>query len=153
MDGELLLFLHADTRLPTGALPSVRDAAAHAPGGFFRLRLDSARPLLELTGRAISLRSRLTGIATGDQALWFRRTVFEALGGFPELPLFEDVELCRRARSFGRLAALSLTVETSARRWEREGAVRTIALMWLLRAAYWAGVAPDRLARFYGVAR
>lgn len=150
---ELLLFLHADTRLPSGALPALRAAATSAPAGFFRVRLDSGRPLLRLTGWAISLRSRLTGIATGDQAIWIRRAVFDALGGFVEIPLFEDLELCRRVRAFGRPAALPLTVETSARRWEREGAWRTILRMWTLRAAYSAGVQPERLARYYGVAR
>lgn len=152
--GDVLLFLHADTRLPPGALDAVRAAVADgAPGGFFRLRLDSSRPLLRVVGRAISLRSALTGIATGDQAIFVRRDVFERLGGYAPLPLFEDVDLCRRLRQLGRPARLDLLAVTSARRWESHGPWRTILRMWLLRLAYAAGIAPRRLARYYQAAR
>ena len=94
-------------------------------------------------------RSRLTGICTGDQGIFVRRTVFEALGGYPDIPLMEDVELTRRLKRHGRLVALPLRVVTSARKWEREGVVRTIVLMWTLRLLYTLGVSPARLHRCY----
>lgn len=153
-DGDVLLFLHADTQMPTGWANAVRDAIRDGHvGGFFRVRLQSARPLLRLTGWLISRRSRLTGIATGDQAIFVARDAFDDLGGYAPLPLFEDVELARRLKARGSVASLGLTVQTSARRWERLGTARTILRMWLLRALYWAGVRPDRLARYYEATR
>ncbi len=152
--GEVLLFLHADTLLPEGALEQVRHAiSCGACGGFFRVRLDSHRPLLRLVGRLISWRSRLSGIATGDQALFVSRAVFDRMGGFAPLPLFEDVELSRRLKRHGRVACLPGTVITSARRWEQLGPARTIVRMWLLRAAYACGVRPEHLARHYEAPR
>lgn len=152
--GEVLLFLHADTVLPEGALTAVRRAVAagHA-GGFFQVRLASRHRLLRVVGRAISLRSRLTGIATGDQAIFVSRSAFTELGGYAPLPLFEDVDLCRRLRARGTLARLPEMVVTSARRWERHGRWRTILLMWLLRLAYASGIEPRRLSRYYETAR
>jgi rSAM/selenodomain-associated transferase 2 len=149
--GDALLFLHADTRLPDGAAAAI--AAALAPGGVvggrFDVRLDSPRPLLRVVGAMMNGRSRATGICTGDQAIFVRRDVFESLGGYAEIPLMEDIELSRRLKRRGRLAALRLRVSTSARKWEREGVLRTIALMWTLRLLYWAGVAPARLVGWY----
>ncbi|NKB89874.1 MAG: glycosyltransferase [Acidobacteria bacterium] len=153
-DGEIILFLHADTELPAGALKSIRAAIDDgASGGFFRLRLNSVRPLLGLIGRMITIRSRLTGIATGDQAMFVRRDVFDHLGGFPPLPLFEDVQFSAQLRRTGRVARLNDTVVTSARRWEQCGPVRTILKMWLLRAAHALGMSPLTLARFYEASR
>lgn len=152
--GEVLLFLHADTRLPPGAFQAIRRAVdGGAVGGFFRVRLDSGRTLLRLVGRGISLRSRITGIATGDQAIFVTRRAFEALGGYAPLELFEDVDLSRRLRRRGRVAALPLTVVTSARRWERLGPWRTILRLWLLRVLYYCGMSPERLARYHEPAR
>jgi hypothetical protein len=94
-------------------------------------------------------RSRWSGISTGDQAIFVRREVFEAMQGYPEMPLMEDVELCRRLKRRGRLVPLRLAVTTSARKWEREGALRTILLMWALRFLYVVGVPPARLHRWY----
>jgi hypothetical protein len=94
-------------------------------------------------------RSRLTGICTGDQAIFVRRVVFEGLGGYPDIPLMEDIELTRRLKRRGRLAALPLRVVTSARKWEGEGPLRTILLMWTLRLLYALGVSPARLHRWY----
>jgi rSAM/selenodomain-associated transferase 2 len=149
--GEVLLFLHADTRLPEGALAAV-EAAVSAPGvvaGRFDVRFDNARPVFRMIAWFMNRRSRWSGISTGDQAMFVCREVFEAVGGYPEMPLMEDVELCRRLKRRGRIAALRLRVTTSARKWEREGAVRTIVLMWALRLLYMAGVAPARLHRWY----
>jgi rSAM/selenodomain-associated transferase 2 len=149
--GDILLFLHADTVLPEGAGKAILAALADAGtvGGRFDVRLDSRRPLLALVGWLMNRRSRLTGICTGDQGIFVRRTVFEALGGYPDIPLMEDVELTRRLKRHGRLVALPLRVVTSARKWEREGVLRTIVLMWALRLLYALGVSPARLHRCY----
>ena len=152
--GDVILFLHADTRLPLDAARRALEACrGGANAGFFRGRLDSTRPLLRLVGWLMNWRSRLTRIATGDQALFVRREVFERTGGFPALPLFEDVELSARLRREGGVVALRESVVTSARRWERHGAWRTILRMWHLRALYALGFPADRLARRYGTAR
>jgi rSAM/selenodomain-associated transferase 2 len=149
--GDVLLFLHADTVLPDGAGAAILAALTDpdVAGGRFDVRLDSRRPLLALVGWLMNRRSRLTGICTGDQGIFVRRTVFEALGGYPDIPLMEDVELSRRLKRRGRLVALPLRVVTSARKWEREGVVRTIVLMWGLRLLYALGVSPARLHRCY----
>ncbi len=152
--GATLLFLHADTRLPSGALTAVRRAVRDgAVGGNFDVALDSDRMLLRLVGFLISLRSRLTGVSSGDQAMFVSREVFERLGGFAPLPLFEDIEFSRRLKRAGRVARLRPAVITSPRRWERGGAVRTILRMWLLRSLYYCGVDPALLARHYETAR
>ncbi len=149
--GDVLLFLHADTRLPAGATAAIEEALrdARVVGGRFDVRLASERLLLRVVGGMMNLRSRLTGISTGDQAIFVRRDVFGAMGGYAEIPLMEDVEFTGRVKRRGRLAALRLRVTTSARKWEREGILRTIALMWMLRFLYVAGVSPARLHRWY----
>lgn len=153
--GTVLLFLHADTRLPVGWDAAVRRALADpvTVGGRFDLRLEPSTPLLALTAALISLRSRLSGIATGDQALFVRRSVFEAMGGFADLPLMEDVAFTRQLKRHGRVAALHERVTTSARRWLQNGPVHTILLMWWLRFLYWRGVSPDELKRRYADTR
>jgi rSAM/selenodomain-associated transferase 2 len=149
--GDVLLFLHADTALPAGAGAAIASALADPSvvGGRFDVRLDSRRPLLAVVAWMMNARSRLTSIATGDQGIFVRRAVFDALGGYRDIPLMEDVELTRRLKRRGRLAALRLRVTTSARKWEREGIVRTIVLMWTLRLLYAVGVSPARLHRWY----
>ena len=149
--GDVLLFLHADTRLPDGAGEAVRRALGDPAvvGGRFDVRLDSPRRLLALVGWLMNRRSRLTGICTGDQAIFVRRAVFDALGGYPDIPLMEDVEFTRQLKRRGRLAALRLRVVTSARKWEREGPLRTVVLMWTLRLLFTCGVSPTRLHRWY----
>jgi rSAM/selenodomain-associated transferase 2 len=149
--GSVLLFLHADTRLPDGALEAL-SATLDDPrviGGRFDVSFDSSRPVFRMITFFMNLRSRLSGISTGDQAIFVRRPAFEAMGGYPDIPLMEDIELCRRLKRRGRLAALRLRVTTSARKWEREGALRTIALMWALRFLYMVGVSPTRLHGWY----
>ncbi|HUJ87004.1 MAG TPA: TIGR04283 family arsenosugar biosynthesis glycosyltransferase [Burkholderiales bacterium] len=147
--GDALVFLHADVRLPQGADGMVLEALAARPWGRFDVRLDSSRALLGLVGGMMNLRSRLTGIATGDQALFVRRELFERLGGYAEIPLMEDVELSSRLRRAGRPACLRARVLASARRWEARGALRTVVLMWRLRLAYFLGADPARLAERY----
>ncbi len=149
--GEVLLFLHADTRLPAAATDAIGQAVAGgAAWGRFDVRIEGSHPLLGLVARAMNLRSRLTGIATGDQALFVTRGAFEAVGGFPDIALMEDVALSRALKRIGRPACLRDQVRTSARRWEKHGVMRTIGLMWRLRAAYFFGADPDVLARRYG---
>jgi len=149
--GDTLLFLHADTRLPAGAVAAVEDALADAgvAGGRFDVRFDSARALLRVVAWSMNVRSRLSSICTGDQAIFVRRADFEAVAGYPDIPLMEDIELSRRLKRRGRLAALRPRVTTSARKWEREGPLRTIGLMWALRFLHFCGVAPGRLHRWY----
>lgn len=148
--GEALLFLHADTCLPEDADALVLAALAGRAWGRFDVRIDSRRPLLGLVGAMMNLRSRLSGIATGDQAMFVRRTVFESAGGFPAIALMEDIELSARLRAgHGRPACLRARVTTSARRWESRGAWRTILLMWRLRLMYRLGADPVALARRY----
>jgi rSAM/selenodomain-associated transferase 2 len=147
-----LLFLHADTALPDGALAAV-DAALADPrtvGGCFRVRIASRDPRLRVASRLINLRSRLLPSASGDQALFVRRDAFEHLGGYRPLPLMEDLDFVARLSRLGRFRLLPAAVETSARRWEQHGVTRTIALMWTLRLGYHLGVAPEMLARLYG---
>ena len=149
--GEVLLFLHADTRLPAGWIAMVRDAleATGREWGRFDVRLDGAHPMLRIVERAMSMRSRLSGIATGDQAIFVARAAFEAVGGFPHIALMEDIALSRTLRARSRPACLRASVVTSSRRWERHGIARTIALMWRLRLEYALGADPEKLARMY----
>lgn len=147
---DVLLFLHADTRLPPGGLERVRAAIARGRAwGRFDVRLSGSRPVFRVIERMMSWRSALTGIATGDQAIFVRRDVFRVLGGFPAVPLMEDIELCMRLKWVERPVRLRNPVVTSSRRWEREGVARTVLTMWLLRSAYALGASPHRLARWY----
>jgi rSAM/selenodomain-associated transferase 2 len=148
---EVLLFLHADTRLPADADALVLRALARGHDwGRFDVQLANPRPLLKLVAWAMNLRSRCSGIATGDQAMFVRQVCFRAVGGFPEIALMEDIALSRRLRRRGPPACLRARVLTSARRWERHGALRTLWLMWRLRAAYFFGADPAQLALRYG---
>jgi len=153
--GDSLLFLHADTELPADADRLIAAAlAAGAVWGRFDVGFDAddGRSLprtLRLVALMMNRRSRLTGIATGDQGLFMTRAAFEAVGGFPGQPLMEDIELSRRLKRFGAPACLRERVRTSPRRWLRHGIWRTIALMWSLRFAYWIGVPAATLARWY----
>ncbi len=144
--GEVLLFLHADTRLPADAGRSV---LAGGEWGRFDVEIDGRHPLLPLVARMMNLRSRLTGIATGDQAIFVRRALFERLGGYAEIPLMEDIELSRRLRRVARPVRPPSRVVTSGRRWESRGVLRTVLLMWRLRLAYSLGADPRRLAERY----
>ena len=148
--GDVLLFLHADTLLPEGADFSVLHAmAAGAAWGRFAVRITGGPPMLRVVAALMNLRSRWSGIATGDQALFVQCRLFEHLGGFPDQPLMEDVELSRRLRALSAPACLRRHVVTSGRRWENRGVWRTVFLMWRLRWRYWRGESPEALARAY----
>jgi rSAM/selenodomain-associated transferase 2 len=149
--GDVLLFLHADTTLPPAALDHIGAALAdpRVVGGRFDVRLDHPQPIYRIVETFMNLRSRWTGIWTGDQAIFVRRATFDRVGGYPDIPLMEDVEFTRRLRRAGPRACLHARVTASARKWEREGALRTILLMWGLRFLFWIGVAPERLHRWY----
>lgn len=148
---DVLLFLHADTVLPDNADVLARRATLGPfAWGRFDVRIDSARPALRLVSTMMNLRSRWTGIATGDQALFVRHDLFSRVGGFPELPLMEDIAMSRVLKRHGPPACLRERVTTSARRWERHGVWQTVLLMWRLRAAYFLGADPRQLAIQYG---
>lgn len=153
--GDVLIFLHADTALPAGFDGAVAAALANgdAVGGRFDVRLEPSSPLLALTAALINLRSRLSGIATGDQALFVRRGVFDAMGGFDDLPLMEDIAFTRDLKRRGGVVALRSRVTTSSRRWLHHGPLRTILLMWWLRFLYWRGIPPAELKRRYADTR
>ena len=148
---DVLLFLHADTRLPADADRLVLAALAE-PGcdwGRFDVCIDGRSRLLPWVAALMNLRSRWTGIATGDQAIFVRRSTFVALGGFPDQALMEDVELSRRLRRRRAPRCLRQRVVTSGRRWDQRGAWRTVFLMWRLRWLYWRGASPEHLAQLY----
>lgn len=148
--GEVLLFLHADTRLPPSADAHIATALAQAAvWGRFDVHIEGRSRWLPVVASMMNLRSRLSGIATGDQAIFVRRDVFQRVGGFADQQLMEDIELSRRLRALRRPACLRARVVTSGRRWDSRGAWPTIVLMWRLRWRYWRGVAPDELARAY----
>jgi rSAM/selenodomain-associated transferase 2 len=149
--GDVLLFLHADTLLPPRADRLVLDGLAGSgrAWGRFDVHIDGGQRLLRLVAALMNLRSRWTGIATGDQAIFVRRDAFVTVGGFPELPLMEDVALSAALKRVSRPLCLHERVLTSGRRWESRGAMRTIALMWWLRLRYFLGTSPERLAEIY----
>lgn len=151
--GDVLLFLHMDTRLPDGAQLLVRDGLARSGRiwGRFDVRFDQTG-LLSLIAFMMNLRSRLTGIATGDQAIFVTRKAFDAVGGFPPIALMEDIALSARLKHIGRPLCLRARVITSERRWRMHGIFRTVVLMWRLRLAYFLGADPAQLARRYGYA-
>jgi len=149
--GDVLLFLHADTRLPPSAEQLIADGlAGTGPAwGRFDVRLSGRHPLLRVVETAMNWRSRLTGIATGDQAIFVTRDRFRAVGGYPEIPLMEDIALSKALRHQGPPLCLRARVTTSSRRWEQHGIVRTVVLMWSLRLRYFCGADPAELARRY----
>ena len=144
--GEMLLFLHADSRLPADFDPA---QLAGAEWGFFRVALSGRGRALRVIETAINLRTRATRVAGGDQGLFFSRECFAALGGFPPIPLMEDIAISKLARRRAAPRIIASPMTTSSRRWRERGIVRTVVLMWGLRLAYWLGVDPGRLHRIY----
>jgi rSAM/selenodomain-associated transferase 2 len=150
--GDVLLFLHADTRLPSDADYLIQAALEklQCAWGRFDVTIAGQSPLLRVVAASMNLRSRLTGIATGDQAIFVRRDAFARVGGFPDIALMEDIVLSRRLKRMSRPACLAARVVTSGRRWEQQGVARTVLTMWRLRLAFFFGAEPARLARQYG---
>ena len=149
---DVLLFLHADTQLPADADRRLRDGLTQSgrAWGRFDVRIEGRHPLLAVIAGTMNLRSRLTGIATGDQVMFMTRAAFTAAGGFPDIALMEDVAFSARLKALGRPLCLRERVVTSGRRWESRGVIATIALMWRLRLAYYFGAKPAALAKQYG---
>lgn len=147
---EVLLFLHADTQLPKNALTEIEsNLTRNICWGRFDVRIAGKPLMLVVVSRMMNWRSRLTGIATGDQAMFMTREAFQKMGGFPEQALMEDIEASRHLRQLSRPACIASPVITSGRRWETRGVWTTIVLMWRLRWAYWRGQSPQKLAELY----
>jgi rSAM/selenodomain-associated transferase 2 len=144
--GDALVFLHADTRLPPGGAEAILEALKTHAWGRFDVDIEGRHPLLPVIAHAMNMRSRLSGVATGDQAIFVRREAFE---GFPEIPLMEDVAFSKAMKRRWPPACLRSRVVTSGRRWEARGVIHTIVLMWRLRLLYFLGASPERLARLY----
>lgn len=144
--GEWLLFLHADTSLPVDWVSQLDN---DFQWGFFPIQLSGKHWFFRIIETAINIRSRLSSIGTGDQALFFRRVFFTSLQGFPLIPIMEDISICNKARQIHKPSISAKPVITSSRRWEQNGIIKTIILMWGLRLAYWLGVSPIRLHKIY----
>ena len=144
--GDYLLFLHADSTLPNDWLEQIQ---LSEQWGFFPLKLSGCHWLLRVVENAINLRSRLSKVATGDQGLFFRQSFFADLNGYPDIPIMEDVAISKGARRLSKPTIGQNPVVTSSRRWEQNGIIKTVLLMWGLRFAYWLGISPHRLSRIY----
>jgi rSAM/selenodomain-associated transferase 2 len=153
--GDVLLFLHADTHLPDIAdrLVLAGLEASHRAWGRFDVRIEGGAPMLAVVAAFMNLRSRLTGVATGDQAIFIRRETFEDVGRFPEIALMEDIAITKRLKRVSPPLCIASRVTTSARRWEKRGTFATILLMWRLRLAYFLGADPAALAKRYDADR
>lgn len=148
--GEVLLFLHADTFLPENVAEIISDAfIGESFWGRFDVRLSNNKYVYRLIEYMMNIRSSLTSIVTGDQAIFIEKNLFDQIGGFPEIALMEDVEISRRLKKIAKPIRLRNKVVTSSRRWERDGVFATVFLMWKLRLYYFFGVSPDRLRQMY----
>ncbi len=150
-NGEILCFLHADSRLPDGADGLMINGLSRSrrSWGRFDVRITGTHPMLRVIAHLMNWRSRLTGIATGDQGMFVTRSLFEAAGRFPEIGLMEDIALSRRLKIYGAPLCIAHKLTTSGRRWEKHGVWATMLMMWRLRLAYWLGADPNRLAAQY----
>lgn len=147
--GTWLVFLHADTHFNSSHLRAMVDQASLHQWGRFNVRLDAQGLSFRVIEWFINQRSRLTGVATGDQCIFVRRDFFQALNGFAQIPLMEDVDFSKRAKKRASPKCLTAKVVTSARRWQQHGVIKTVFLMWQLRLYFWWGVSPDVLADKY----
>ncbi|MEW8027756.1 MAG: TIGR04283 family arsenosugar biosynthesis glycosyltransferase [Candidatus Thiodiazotropha sp.] len=148
--GDVYWFLHADSRIGDGMDRAILAAVDSKPSwGRFDIRLSGSHPLFRIIERMMNWRSRISGIATGDQGIFIHRWLFDQVGGFPQQPLMEDIEISRRLKRHALPICLPGPLVTSSRRWESNGILRTVLLMWVLRFAYWVGVKPKHLARLY----
>lgn len=147
--GTWLFFLHADTILGGQHIAQAMIEATMAKWGRFNIRLSGEQKAFRLIEFMVNLRSRYTGVATGDQCIFVRRDLFESLNGFADIPLMEDVELTKRLKKISKPVCINKSVVTSSRKWESEGIIKTVLLMWRLRFSYWLGTSPDELVRQY----
>ena len=152
---DILLFLHADTQLPLGSRMAIEQSMENPQcvGGRFDVQFEDDRGWAWVISRMMNWRSRWSGIATGDQAIFVRRSIFEQMGGYVDIPLMEDLEFTRRLKRLGKVIPLQMKVTTSFRRWEQRGALQTILHMWALRFLYWVGLSPRTLHQFYATIR
>ncbi len=150
--GDILVFLHVDTILPQSADTLIEEALSHFDRvwGRFDVHIVPSTLVLDLVATLMNVRSRWSGIATGDQAIFVRQSIFLAVGGYHNIPLMEDIALSKKLKHVSWPVCLDARVSTSARRWQKYGVIRTILLMWLLRLAYYLGADPKTLARWYG---
>ena len=148
---DILVFVHADTKLPPDARQVIERVGLSPQyvGGRFDVRFEHDQGYAWVISRMMNWRSRWSGISTGDQAIFVRRTVFQQLGGFQDIPIMEDIEFSSRLKQTGQIASVRTPVVTSFRRWEQRGPLRTIIQMWILRLLYWLGVQPQALYRYY----
>ena len=149
VNNGILLFVHCDTQLPDQADDMIIESLKGRQWGRFDVQLDDNKFIFKMISWFMNKRSRLTGISTGDQAIYMKRGLFQQLDGFPDQALMEDVEFSKQAKKISPPAFIATPVVTSARRWQQGGVIKTILLMWRLRALYWIGVSPDRLAQMY----
>jgi rSAM/selenodomain-associated transferase 2 len=150
-NGDVLVFLHADSSLPPNADSLIIEGLIHSnkSWGRFDVQLTGSQPFLRIVETLMNWRSRISGIATGDQCLFVSRELFDHIGGFPEIALMEDIAISKRLKRSGQPLCIKRRVITSSRRWERQGTLRTVLLMWRLRAGYFLGESPEHLARRY----
>ncbi len=148
-DGDILLFLHADTLIDTSADQLIVEALSHTRWGRFKVRFSSNKLIFKIIAFMMNLRSCVTSVATGDQAIFVHKSLFMKIGGFPDQVLMEDIQLSKNLKTHSKMCCLNNEVVTSSRRWEQYGISRTIVLMWLLRLAYFIGVSPEKLKSRY----
>lgn len=148
--GDILIFLHADIWLEPGAFAAVATALASGyVGGGFRQKIDGKRVLYRLIEIAGNIRGRYLNVFYGDSGIFLARTDFEKIGGFPDVPILEEMEFSKRLRQLGKPTLLTPCIHISARRWEASGIVRTTLNNWLITALYFLGASPEKLARLY----
>lgn len=148
-NGTWIMFVHADTEISPGHIEAAVSHGAMNKWGRFNIKLSGKSFSFRVIERFINWRSKATGVATGDQCIFVRKKVFDQVGGFKDLPLMEDVDLSKRLKKLGKPACLSKTVTTSSRRWEENGVLNTVLLMWKLRYLFWRGVPAEELAKMY----
>ena len=148
-ENEVLWFLHADTSIPENVIEIIQECLIKNDWGRFNIKLSGSHFLFRVIEKMINIRSCFSGIATGDQGIFVKRKIFESVGGYSEVPLMEDVALSKKLKNISQPACIKVTLTTSSRRWEKNGIIKTILLMWYLRFLYWIGVTPDRLAKLY----
>lgn len=146
VQGKYLLFLHADSSLPEDFNGFIE---ADAKWGFYRLRLNHDAFVYRVIEAAINLRTRISHVAGGDQGLYFERHFFASLDAYPQIPLMEDIAICKTARRLAKPFVVTAAISSSGRRWQNQGIIKTVLLMWSLRLAYWLGVDPRRLHKIY----